>query len=566
MVSGMRIGGLASGFDTENTVAKLMEAEKVKYNKFYQTRQSNIWKREVYNSFNKDVANFINSSSKDLGITRSTFGQIYDSAKNNMTWVKKATPTDSTVATATAGSGTTAGSYSLEVTDLASGVKVSSAANLSIADPNADSFWDATGKITKNGKIEIEVKDANGVARKTSPIEYKSGDSLSDFFNKIRSATYKDTEGKDVSVNLNVYAESGKLFISSKNTGANSYVKINDTEVGGVASTEGLIKHMNIVDVNNQKITDGIAGKNASVKIDGSTFEYSSNQFVFNNMTVILSKKGTTDINVSVNVDDAYKKIKEFVDNYNKIIDGVNKKTTEKVYRDYKPLLEDQRKSMNEDDIKLWEEKSKSGLLKNDELLNGMVSGVRSWIYEKVQGASGTYSAAYDIGIETTSNYKEPGKLQVNEKKLREALANDPESVMDVLFKNASGISKDEKNMTTAEVTDKRRQSGLINRIYDEMIVGMKKIVTKAGAGEDPSLLRSVQSTILLEFTTKGAYGKGNESFLDKDITGLDKLMDLELNRLKSREDSYWSRFTAMEKAISNMNSQSSWIGSQMGR
>lgn len=564
MSSGMRIGGIASGFDTEATISKLIEAEKVKYNKFYQTKQTNIWRRDAYNSFNKDIANFINASSKDWGITRSNYGQIYESSINNMTWLKRSNISDSTVASATVGAGAVSGKYSLDVKNLAEGVNVFSQASLKDTD-----IADANGKLKIAGEFKIEIdipKDGGGTETVSSNISYTAADTLQTIATKINAAKYTK-DGKDISMNLSAMydSKSGRLFVSSKSTGKDINIKMTDT-------TSDLVTKMNLQGKQyvegsgyvTKNITAGIVGRDAKVEINGASIEYSSNQFVFNNMTISMNKVGTTDIDVSVNVDDAYKKIKEFIDNYNKIIDGVNKKTTEKVYRDYKPLLEDQRKSMNEDDIKLWEEKSKSGLLKGDSLLTGVASGVRSWIYEKVEGASGTYSAAYEIGIETTSNYKEPGKLQINEKKLREALATDPDSVMDVLFKNASGVSKDEKDMTSTEITNKRKQSGLINRIYDEMIVGMKKIVTKAGAGEDPSLLRSVQATILLEFSTKGAYGRGNESYLDRDILGMEKLMTMELDRLESRETSYWSRFTAMEKAVSKMNSQSAWIGSQM--
>lgn len=564
MSSGMRIGGIASGFDTETTISKLMEAEKVKYNKFYQTKQTNIWKRDAYNSFNKDMANFINASSSDWGITRSNYGQIYESSRNNMTWLKRSVVSDSTVATATVGAGAVSGKYSLDVKNLAEGVNVFSQASLKDTD-----IADADGKLKISGEFKIEIdipKDGGGTETVSSNISYTTADTLQTIATKINAAKYTKN-GKDISMNLSAMydSNSGRLFVSSKSTGKDINVKMTDT-------TSNLVTKMNLQGKQyvegtgyvTKNITDGIVGRDSKVEINGASIDYSTNQFVFNNMTISMNKVGTTDIDVSVNVDDAYKKIKEFVDNYNKIVDSVNKKTTEKAYRDYKPLLEDQRKSMNEEDVKLWEEKAKSGLLKGDSLLTGVGAGVRSWIYEKVEGASGAYSAAYEIGIETTSNYKEPGKLQINEKKLREALASDSDSVMDVLFKNASGISKDEKDMTSTEITDKRKQSGLINRIYDEMIVGMKKIVTKAGAGEDSNLLRSVQATILLEFTTRGAYGKGNESILDKDITGIEKLMTIELDRLESRETSYWNRFTAMEKAISNMNAQSSWIGSQM--
>jgi len=42
----------------------------------------------------------------------------------------------------------------------------------------------------------------------------------------------------------------------------------------------------------------------------------------------------------------------------------INSVLTEERYRDYLPLTDDQKKAMSEDDIKLWEQKAKSGLLR----------------------------------------------------------------------------------------------------------------------------------------------------------------------------------------------------------
>lgn len=552
MASGMRIGGIASGFDTEGTIKKLVESDKVRYNKLYQTKQLNVWRKEAYNNFNKDVANFINSSSKDWGLTRNGFGTIYDSSKLSMSWLKKGVSSDGQVASVVAGATAVSGEYNVEVKELAEGIKVNSNTN---SDTAKTVITD--GKTIAAGSFTIETKDM------TSPvtITYEAGETLEKIVSKINTASYTTPGGNKVSVGVTASYDrnSGLFFVSTKNMGSDQKLKMLD-------SSGSLITKMELKNTNGTDVRSGLlAGKDSKVSIDGAEVVNKSNQFTFNGMTITASKVGTTKLSVSVNTEDAYKKIKEFVDNYNKVIDSVNKKTSEKTYRDYKPLLEDQRKDMSEDDIKLWEEKAKSGLLKGDNLLEGVSSGIRSWIYEKVDGVSGSYSAAYDIGIETSSNYKEPGKLQINEKRLKEALANDPDSVFDVLFKNSeAGMSKQEKDMTVDEVKTKRRESGLVNRIYDEMISGMKKIVTKSGAGDDPALLRSVQSTILLEFTTKGAYGRGNESYLDRDINDNDKIMRAELERLQDRETSYWNRFTAMEKAISKMNAQSSWIGSQM--
>jgi len=51
-----------------------------------------------------------------------------------------------------------------------------------------------------------------------------------------------------------------------------------------------------------------------------------------------------------------------------------NSVLTEERYRDYLPLTDDQKKAMSEDDIKLWEQKAKSGLLRSDSILENIVT------------------------------------------------------------------------------------------------------------------------------------------------------------------------------------------------
>ena len=48
-------------------------------------------------------------------------------------------------------------------------------------------------------------------------------------------------------------------------------------------------------------------------------------------------------------------------------------------------------------------------------------------------------------------------------------------------------------------------------------------------------------------------------------IDDIDKRIDRENQRLITIEQRYWKQFTAMEQAMSQMNSQSSWLSQQFG-
>ena len=123
------------------------------------------------------------------------------------------------------------------------------------------------------------------------------------------------------------------------------------------------------------------------------------------------------------------KRITDFVDLYNETIAEINGKLMEPYYRDFPPLTDKQKEAMSEREIELWEEKAKSGMLRNDTMLSGILSRC-VWPFRLRGGGNrGEYNSLHTIGI-TTGLWHERGNLHVNETKLREALAKDPESVM----------------------------------------------------------------------------------------------------------------------------------------
>jgi flagellar hook-associated protein 2 len=136
----------------------------------------------------------------------------------------------------------------------------------------------------------------------------------------------------------------------------------------------------------------------------------------------------TQTVSLTQDVDSVYDNISKFIAKYNEIIDTINNKLSEKYDRNYLPLTDEQKEAMNEDDIKKWEEKAKTGLLRNDSILQNIVYRMRSAVYDSVAGIS---TALSEIGI-TTDTYVTKGKLIIDETKLKEAIRNNPDNVMNL--------------------------------------------------------------------------------------------------------------------------------------
>lgn len=408
----------------------------------------------------------------------------------------------------------------------------------------------------------------------------------------------------------------GQEFLKNGGTVKDLLNEINNSDLGLHASLkDGKIEFVSLDD-SNLLAMDKEKGNFAEIYINGVKVEekdINSNTIEFNGMKIELNsenryeldadgnkikdkliERASTTIKVESNVDGMMEKIQKFVEDYNAMMDAIALSTSEKRYQKYHPLSQEEKKAMTEADVKLWEEKAKSGMLNRDESLNRMTQNIRLDLYKKVEGFDGVYKSIVDIGI-TTEKYAKGaagGKLQIDEKKLRAALEENPEDVMEMLFaddKSAKPSKVDkpkdlgenptaeqqakyeadmkkyedyEKAMDKyrAENTSTSMRKGIFTSIFDNMTDGMKDMIEKSGTGDSADLYRNVKSNILLDFVTK----KSSISDLDKELKEMERKIDNLNILLDKKENSYYARFTAMEKYIHQMSSQSAWIGQQM--
>ncbi|WP_107840324.1 flagellar filament capping protein FliD [Metasolibacillus meyeri] len=226
-------------------------------------------------------------------------------------------------------------------------------------------------------------------------------------------------------------------------------------------------------------------------------------------------------------------RIKEFVEAYNGMLDTLNGLLTEKKYRDFPPLTNEQREDMSENEQKLWDEKAKSGLLRNDSLIREGLSKMRTQFMSQVEGLGDkTIDALAEIGITTSNKMSDNGKLVIDEKKLDAALEKDPQQVVEMFTQRGS--------VTTTYDADKKRNvtvdsRGITERLRDEISALTKNIEKRAGR----------------EGATEQTYNLG------RSIIDTDKQISKLQAKLQNIEARYWKQFTAMEQAINRANQQS---------
>ncbi|MBU5310793.1 flagellar filament capping protein FliD [Tissierella carlieri] len=538
-MSNLRISGLASGMDTDAMVQSLMKVERLKVSRYEQSRQVALWRQEAYNNMNKMFASFILNTKKDMGLTKITStGLSFGNSYSNLDYIRKATSSNETAATVSSTSKAVNGSFSLEVEELAKGATI---------------VDDGINEETLKDIKDIEIKLSIGETEKTMVIDKSKVSNMNDLVKQINS--YKDENGKSIEVTSFYDKENKKLFLQTSETGDKVELMLSYDKEGSDYKC-----------VNNQK------GNDAKVLYNGVELKYSSNRFELNGLNIELKAQGITNIKVDTNVDGIMEKIEKLINDYNELVDKSSKALNEKRYSKYQPLSQEEKKAMHEDDVKLWEEKAKSGMLNSDAIIQRALQDARVDIYRTVENAKGSFNHITQIGISTEKYARGTtgGKLQIDKEKLREAIEKDPEAVMELLFTEPEKVKRSDypegdegsRLYEAAERKNRRDNGGIFTRVYDNLMDGMKSIIDKSGPGEDAELFRSVKSNILIDFVTK----KSSISDLDKEVLDADRKID-DLNvMLYRKENAYYAKFANMEKMLHQMNSQSNWLTQQLMR
>ncbi|PMC36637.1 flagellar cap protein FliD [Bacillus sp. UMB0899] len=518
----VRIGGLASGMDIDTIVSDLMKAERIPLDKLTQKKQVLEWQRDDYRSMNTLLSDFDD--------------YIFDNMTLQKDFLKK-TVTSSLSSAVTATANTNSGNVNtaIVVDKLATSTNWISNSPITYDQNTFASDTVIQLKVTNGDGTQSMVTNSDGTKSDVIELTIKAGSTLEDVLKQLSSKK---------ELGINVFAENGKVAMTKNDTGSGSSITI----VNEAAKT--LFTDLGFQDVANSAVpstlTATTTGDNAEFTINGLATSKASNTFEINNVTYTLNDvtngKAAT-ISVSNDTDNMVDKIVQFVNKYNEMIEKINGKVSETRYRDYQPLSDEEKEAMTEKQVELWEEKAKSGLIKNDSILASSLTKMRTALYSPYTGTGGNsdFNQLAEIGIKTTNNYRDNGKLTVDETKLREAITKDPQAVFQ-MFSGATRITT-----TAADGSTSTKDSTVLSEL------GLTK------------RLRNIISDTVESIEKKaGKLTSSNSQFLiGRNIVDLNSQIDRFENRLTQIENRYWKQFSAMESAIQKANSQSAYLMQQ---
>lgn len=396
---------------------------------------------------------------------------------------------------------------------------------------NLDSDTGSGESIVVNGTNFQVYKDKIVVgndpdAAKNKTYDFASGVTVNDILTTINnSGAGVDAKYNSTSDSLTVTAkESGSLGRAEVSGGDLSKLLFGDS----TASTA-----RNVIVGQDAKATVSL-GNGARVEVVRN-----NNSFTLDGINVSLNKEFTTGDPITFtaksNVDDVVKNIKAMVDEYNKLTDTINKAYTTRQDRNnrYEPLTAEQKKTMSEDEIKTWNEKASSDVLFGDSILQGLATDIRFAMALPSNG-----SALSQIGITSSTDWTQNGKLTVDETKLRSALESDPEGVQKLFIADSNDT-----------VTSSSNNAGVMTRmqaVMEQYIApsGTRgTLINKAGHSSSPLSL--------------------SDNAMQKEMKALQTQIDSMKDKIKTEQDRYYKQFSSLEVYINNMNAQSSWLTQQ---
>jgi flagellar hook-associated protein 2 len=398
-MAGIQASGVGSNLDVAGLVEKLMTVERLPLAALDKQTAAVQVKISAYGTFRGSLAAF-----------QGTLQALADPSNYS---VAKGSIEDASVATMSASSSATAGSYSFEVTSLAKPQKIVSGVYASVTDAVG------TGSLTIQYGSYDDTNGANSwTLNGTRASQSVQIDAAHSSVQGVRDAINAANIG--VTANIVNDGTGFRLVVSSKDTGSVNGLKISvggdgsgDTDATGLSQ---LSYDPTLTAGTGKNMTQIMAAQDAKMIVDGLAVTKSSNTVtdVIAGVTINLLKANTgspTKLNISSDASAVYTTVDSFAKAYN----DLNKTITD--LTKYTPST------------------ATSSPLQGDAAIRSVASDIRNGLTSLVKGAVGSFKALPQIGI----SFDRTGNLVVDKTKLAAAMKADPTAVQS-LFSSAGVV------------------------------------------------------------------------------------------------------------------------------
>lgn len=278
-----------------------------------------------------------------------------------------------------------------------------------------------------------------------------------------------------------------------------------------------------------------ISGQDAIITLNGATFTGNDNVFEINGLTFTAlseTKAGeAVTITTQDDVDGIYDMVKNFLKEYNSIINEMDKLYNADSAKGYEPLTDEEKDAMSESEIEKYETKIKDALLKGDSNLSSISSTLKTIMSSGIE-VNGKTMYLSSFGIEKISYFE----ADENERNAYHIAGDEDDS--------ASSSDADVlKSMISSDPDTVISFFAQLSRNLDTAMTNMSKSVDgyrSYGSFYDDKKMKEEYS----DYTTK--------------------IKELE-EKLADYEDKWYKKFAAMETALAKMQSNVNAITGLLG-
>ena len=283
------------------------------------------------------------------------------------------------------------------------------------------------------------------------------------------------------------------------------------------------------------KYATKVKGQDAEIYLNDAKFTNNTNSFSINGLTITAlsttAKGEEVSLSTSNDTSGIYDTIKNFLKEYNTIINKIDKLYNADRAKGYEPLTDEEKEAMSETEIEKYETKIKDSLLRGDSNLNTIGNALKM-VMNSAYEVGGKQMHLSDFGINTMDYFSAPD----NEK-------------------NAYHIDGDPDDDTTSGKEDVLKS--LITSDPDTVVSFFTQL-SKNLYKEMDGLSKSVK-----DYRSFGNFF--DDIKMKSDYSGFtSKIAELE-EKANDYEDKLYSKFSKMEAALAKLQSKSTALGGYFG-
>ena len=277
-----------------------------------------------------------------------------------------------------------------------------------------------------------------------------------------------------------------------------------------------------------------VQGTDAEIELNGVSYTSTTNSFNINGLSIqAQAKTGDDEVTVTTATDTQgiYDKIKDFISEYNSLIAEIGSLYNAESAKGYEPLTSDEKEAMSDKEVEEWETKVKDALLRRDDSLGSLMNSMTSAMLSSVKIGDKSYSLA-SLGIKTTGYFHTTAATR-----------------------NELHIDGDEDDDTTSSNTN--TLMNMLNSDPDKAIDIIK--------GVTGNLYKVLNKKLMTSNSMKSINSIYNDKEMKQSYSDYTKTISAWEEKIQKIEDSYYKKFSAMEVALSKLQSQQSSLAGLLG-